>query len=274
MTKDFSVLTSIYYKENPLWLREALDSVFAQTVLPSEYVLVKDGPLTKELDEVLDEFISKYPIFHVVENETNLGLGLALRKGVEACNNEIIARMDTDDIIPVDRFEKELAAIENGYDVVSCWSSIFFGEDKDNIIAVKTRPEHHKELEKLAHKRSPICHAGAFFRKNAVIKAGNYQSCPLNEDYHLWIRMFLSGAQFYCVQEVLYYVRSNPEQVKRRGGVKFLKTELKAFWEFKRLGFYSIKDLLMNSTIRICARLAPGRLRSYIIKKVWKHKST
>lgn len=273
MTKEFSVLTSIYCKENPDWLREALDSVFTQTVQPTEFLLVKDGPLTPELDAVIDEYMRKYPIFKIVTNETNLGLGLALRKGVEACSNEIIARMDTDDVIPKDRFEKELNALDKGYDVVSCWSRIYFGNDINNIVAIKTRPENHDDLEKLAHKRSPICHAGAIFRKSAVMKAGNYQSCPLNEDYHLWIRMFLSGSKFYSVPEVLYYVRSNPEQIKRRGGFKFLKTELKAFREFKKLGFYTWKDLIFNSTIRIIARLAPNKLRSFIIKSAWKHKS-
>lgn len=271
--KNFSVLISIYCKENPSWFREALDSTFAQTQQPNEIVLVEDGPLTPELYDVIDEYQRKHPIFNIVKNETNLGLGLSLRKGVEACSNEIIARMDTDDIIPSDRFAKELAAIEKGFDVVSCWSSIFFGDDKQNVIAVKTRPEHHDDLERLAHKRSPICHAGAVFRKSAVLKAGNYQSCPLNEDYHLWVRMFLTGAKFYCVQEILYNVRSNPNQVKRRGGLKFLKTELKAFREFKKLGFYTTKDLIVNSAIRIAARLAPGKLRSFIIKKVWNHKS-
>ena len=110
----FSVLISIYCKENPSWFHAALNSVFAQTVLPSEIVLVEDGPLTQELYAVIDEYKAKYPIFNIVKNERNLGLGLALRRGVKFCSNEIIARMDTDDIIPKERFEKELVAIEKG----------------------------------------------------------------------------------------------------------------------------------------------------------------
>lgn len=270
--KEFSVLTSIYYKENPEWLREALDSVFAQTLQPTEFVLVKDGPLTNELESVLAEYIQKYPIFKVIQNETNLGLGLALQKGVEACSNEIIARMDTDDIIPSYRFEKEYDAIEKGNDVVSCWSQIFI-DDINNIVAIKKRPETHAEIVKLAHKRSPLCHAGTMFKKSAVLKAGNYQHCPLNEDYHLWVRMIMSGAKFYCVPEVLYYVRTNLEQISRRGGMKFLITELMSFAEFRKMGFYTFKDLSLNSAIRILARLSPRKLRVSIMKKAWKHKS-
>ena len=112
MTKNFSVLMSIYCKENPDWFREALDSVFSQTIQPAEIVLVEDGPLTDDLYAVIDEYSNKYPIFNIVVNETNLGLGLALQKGVLACTNEIIARMDTDDILPIDRFEKQIQKME------------------------------------------------------------------------------------------------------------------------------------------------------------------
>ena len=268
----FSVLISIYYKENPEWLREALDSVFAQTVQPSEIVMVKDGPLTDELDAVLSEYEHKHPIFNFVVNETNLGLGLALQKGVLACRNDYIARMDTDDIIPQDRFEKQLAMMEKGYDVVSCWSQLFVGE-RSNVIAVKTRPENHDDIVKLAHRRSPVCHAAVFMRKSAVLKAGNYQHRQYYEDYNLWVRMIQNGAKFYNVQEVLYDIRTTEEQLSRRGGWSYLKRELKYLREFYDMGFYTWRDLLVNSTIRIVARLMPQRMRSTLFKRIWNHKN-
>lgn len=122
---EFSVLISIYRKENPTWFREALDSIFAQTLQPVEIVLVEDGPLTPELYAVIDEYQQEYPIFNIVKNKTNLGLGLALRNGVEAATTDILVRMDTDDIIPEYRFEHQLKKIEEGYDVVSCWAQLF-----------------------------------------------------------------------------------------------------------------------------------------------------
>lgn len=269
---SFSVLISIYKKENPAWFKEALDSVFTQTLQPNEIVLVEDGPLTPELYEVIDEYQSKHPIFNIVKNETNLGLGLALQKGVLACKNEIIARMDTDDIIPPDRFEKQLAKIEEGYDVVSCWSQLFIG-DQTNVIAVKTRPENHEEIVKLAHKRSPICHAATLFRKSALLKAGNYQHCKLYEDYHLVARLIMSGAKFYNIQKVLYYVRTTPEQVGRRSGWDYLKTELSFFREFKKIGFFTTKDYIVNCSMRIVVRLMPNSVRQRILTRIWNHKN-
>lgn len=268
----FSVLISIYCKENPSWFREALDSIFAQTLQPYEIVLVEDGPLTPELYEVIDEYQRLHPIFNIVKNEKNLGLGLALRKGVLACKNEIIARMDTDDIIPPYRFEKQLAKMEKEYDVVSCWSQLFIGE-RTNIIAVKTRPENHEDIVKLAHRRSPVCHAAAFMRKSAILRAGNYQHRQYYEDYNLWVRMIQSGAKFYNVQEVLYDVRTTEEQLRRRGGWAYLKNELNYLREFYDMGFYSWKDLFVNANIRIAARLMPQGVREFMFKKIWNHKN-
>ena len=100
---------SLYKKEHPEYLRLALDSMINQTVKPDEIVLVEDGPLTEELYAVLKEYKEKYPeLLHVVVNKKNLGLGLALNVGLKACRNELVARMDTDDISKPDRCEKQL----------------------------------------------------------------------------------------------------------------------------------------------------------------------
>lgn len=268
----FSVLMSIYKNEDPEFFKEALECVFSQTVLPNELVLVKDGPLPQQLESVIEEASNRYPIFKFVINEKNLGLGLALQKGVLACSNEVIARMDTDDLLPKNRFEKQLVALKEDVDVVSCWSMAFEGS-LDNVIAIKKRPEFHKDIVKLAHKRSPLCHAACMMRKSAVLKAGNYQHRQYYEDYNLWVRMIISGAHFYNIQEVLYFVRTNDNQLKRRGGISYLKKELKYLREFYDMGFYNVLDLFVNSNIRIVARLTPQFIRGRVFKAIWNKSS-
>ena len=267
---NFSVLISVYCKENPIWLKEAFDSVFEQTIQPSEIVLVKDGLLTSELDNIIEEYSKRFSLFKIIRNKENLGLGLALQKGVLACSNEIIARMDTDDTMPKDRFEKQLKVINEGYDVVSCWSQIFT-EDMQNTVAIKKRPEFHEDIVKLAKRRSPVCHAACFFRKSAVIKAGNYQHCRFYEDYHLWVRMIISGARFYNIQEPLYNVRTTMKQLQRRGGIKYLKNELIVFRQFYKMDFYSFKDLAVNSVIRTFVRILPRFIRASVFKRIWNY---
>lgn len=272
MKTPFSLLISVYHKEKPSYLREALDSVFKQTILPQEIVLVKDGPLTAELDAILDEYNTRYPIFKFVVNETNLGLGRALAKGIEACTYEFVLRMDTDDIIPAERFEKEIDALNKGYDIVSCWS-LLFEDNINNVIAVKTRPEHHDDIVKLAHKRSPICHPGCAFRKSSVIKAGNYRHNLLYEDYDLWVRMIMSGSKFYNIQEVLCYVRTSMDLAKRRGGLKYARNEIRNFFRFRKMGFYTTKDVICNSITHSFVRIVPSSLRHKILRWAWNHKS-
>ncbi|MCF0114853.1 MAG: glycosyltransferase, partial [Erysipelotrichaceae bacterium] len=109
MAEKFSVLMSLYYKEKPENLRQCLDSLLNQTVLPDEITIVKDGPLTDELEEVLKEYKDINPdLYTFVPLETNHGLGLALAEGIKVCRNELVARMDTDDISVSNRFEKQL----------------------------------------------------------------------------------------------------------------------------------------------------------------------
>ena len=93
--EKYSVLMSLYKKEKPEYLRTALDSMINQTVKPDEIILVEDGPLTDELYHVLKEYGEHLTR---VANEKNMGLGLSLAKGLVLCRNELVARMDTDDI--------------------------------------------------------------------------------------------------------------------------------------------------------------------------------
>ena len=268
---DFSVLISIYRGESPAYFREALDSLFAQTLQPAEIVLVRDGPLTPELDAVIAEYTARHPLFRIVRNETNLGLGPALARGVRACSHEYIVRMDTDDIIPPERFAKQIARLEERYDVVSCWSQTFEG-DPSRVIAVKRRPEHHEEILRLAHRRSPVCHAGSAFRRSAVLGAGNYEDHPYYEDYDLWVRMLLRGCRFYNIQEVLYYVRTSRAMIARRGGWKYMIREIGCFRRFYRLGFYSLGDLLRNIATHSAVRILPVGVRAWALKKIWNTK--
>ena len=102
--EKFSVLMSLYWKENPLYLNLALKSVFEQTISPDQVVLVLDGPVEKQLLAVVERFRKIYPSLDVYPQDNNQGLSTALNIGLEKCRNEIVFRMDTDDICYKNRF--------------------------------------------------------------------------------------------------------------------------------------------------------------------------
>lgn len=270
MTKidEFSVLISVYSKEKPEYLKAALESIwFKQTLKPTEIIIVEDGPMTNELSMIIDTFQNVAPAKVVLLKE-NSGLGVALSHGIMSCANEIIARMDSDDISSHDRFEKQIPLINKGYDVVSSWS-LFFEDSIDNIIATKKRPENDCDIKKLAKKRSPVSHAASILRKSKVLEAGNYKHCPLYEDYDLWVRMIMNNAKFYNLQDYVYYIRSSTSQFGRRGGFKYLINELQAQWRFKYIGFINLFEFIRNCIIRIVIRLIPNNFRRKVYLILW-----
>lgn len=270
---NYSVLMSVYYKDNKDWLIECIESMLNQTIKTNDFVIVKDGKLNDELDFVISEYCKKYSdIFNIIELSENVGLGPALAIGVKKCKNEIIARMDSDDISREDRIEKELKIMqENNLDMVG--SNIAeFTDNINNIRAYRILPENNDEIIKFAKKRNPFGHPSMLLRKSKVLEAGNYRTYYLCEDYDMWIRMFMVKAKAYNIQENLVYMRISDDFYKRRGGIKYLKSILKFKTEQFKNGFYSIKDYAISSCASIITCLMPNAVRELIYKKILRKK--
>lgn len=270
MMNTFSVLLSIYSKESSDNFRLSLESIFHQTILPQEVVLVKDGPLTTELDQVITDYLELYPSqLKIVKLPQNVGLGKALNFGLEHCSNELVARMDTDDIAKPDRFEKQLAIFHKHpeIDVCSAWIDEFEG-DIASVKSVRKLPELHQDIVNFAKSRNPISHPVVMFKKSTVLSAGGYQHCPLFEDYHLWVRMIMNEACFYNIQESLLYFRFSPDMFKRRGGLKYAIDELRFQKFMYHVGFISLSQFVKNVLIRFTTRIMPNNLRSFIYKNL------
>lgn len=263
---NFSVLMSVYYKENPNYLKQALESVINQTVKPTEIVMVKDGRLTAELDLVIECFNKEFPkLLKVVELKKNQGLGTALKEGVKACAYDLIARMDTDDIAINNRFEKQIYVLSKNpeIDMVGSFIKEFDG-GTDNILSIRKVPENFLSIKEYARKRNPFNHMTVMFRKNAVLKAGNYEPFLWNEDYYLWIRMIMNGSKMCNIPESLVFVRIGDEMYKRRGGIKYVGQEIRLQKEFLNLGFTTKHQFISNIVIRTFIRIIPNNVRKFL----------
>ena len=255
----FSALLSIYCKEDPIFLDEALGSIENQTLKANEIVLVRDGLLTVELDEVIDQHIKNSNIpYKIVSLQKNMGLGLALNEGLKDCSHVWIARMDTDDIALPERFEKQMAYLAQypDIDVLGGWICEF-SDDPKHCTKERRPPCTNNRIIHYAKYRNPINHMTVVFRKSAVEEVGGY--LPMNgfEDYYLWMRMLLKGKVFANLDEVVVKARAGDEMIKRRQGWGYAKDEWaleKAAWH---IGFWSGFDLLRNLFLRISPRLLP-----------------
>lgn len=265
----YSVLMSIYYGDNAEDLAESLQSIVSQSLKPGEVVLVKDGPLSIELSDVINKFSSENSFIKVYPLPKNQGLGKALSFGLTKCSYQLIGRMDADDISCLDRFEKQVALFNenSNLSIVSSWISEF-EENRQNIVRIKKLPEYHKDIISYAKQRCPINHPSVMYRKEAVLKAGGYLDFPLFEDYHLWLRMILTGSIFYNIQESLLLFRTSSQLYKRRGGWRYGITELRLFTFMYKSNFITLREWLLYAPPRVASRLIPNRCRAYLYKKL------
>lgn len=262
----FSVLLSLYKKENPKYLKEALDSIFCQTVRSDDVVLVEDGLLPDNLEVVVRDYERQYHELHVVRFEQNRGLGVALNEGMRYCKHDIIARGDTDDINHPDRFERELKILleHPEYDLISAWIDEFVDNPKQ-IHSQRRLPEKPEDIYKYGKHRCPVNHPVAMYRKKAVEKVGGYQTDLFPEDYYLWMKMLEAGYKFYNIQDSLLSFRYNPETIKKRGGWRYAVDEAKTQWKaYHQLHYLSIADFCFNVSIRFTTRIFPNKLRQFI----------
>ena len=212
-TKKYSVLMSLYKKENPEYLKSSIDSMLNQSVKPDEIVMVEDGPLTPELYAVLDS----YPILHRVRNKTNLGLGLALNAGLKECRNELVARMDTDDCSKPERCEKQLARfLEKPYLSIVGSHIDEFVDDISNVISQRIVPTTSDDIYNFAKKRSAFNHPTVMYSKTAVLENNGYSDLKRNQDVDLFGRMQFEGYKAENIDEALLWFRSSDELAKRR----------------------------------------------------------
>lgn len=263
----YSVLMSLYINENPFFFRSALDSMLNQTVKPSEIVVVEDGPLTEALYAVVDEY-KKLNVIKIVKNEKNLGLGLALNAGLKACSNEFVARMDTDDVSFANRCELQLK-----YFILHPEMSIVGGQieefidDTTNVVGKRIVPLEDSKIKWFAKKRCPFNHMSVMFRRSDVLEVGNYQDFFWNEDYFLWIRMFLANMKCANIPESLVKVRVGREMYKRRGGWKYFKSEKEIQEIMLKSDLISLGQYCKNVLLRFVVEVAlPNVLRGYVFK--------
>ncbi|MBR2635259.1 MAG: glycosyltransferase [Clostridia bacterium] len=262
--EPYSVLMSVYGREKPVFLKESLESVFAQSVFPDDVVLVCDGLLTEELDRVIAFFSERYPaVLQVKRLKENRGLGIALNFGLGFCRHSLVARMDSDDIAPLDRMEHQLAAFREEGLALAGGAVYEFENDISCVRSVKKMPLTQEEILRYAQSRNPFNHPTVMFRKEVILAVGGYRHMPLHEDYDLWVRVISSGAKVKNLEKNLCFMRVSDGMYERRGGMNYFK---KAFFfrrELYRSGFTGpIRFLYSTAGLFLVCLVPPGVRKS------------
>lgn len=266
----YSVLMSVYSGERPEPFREAIESMLNQTIAPSEFVIVCDGPLTVDLDDVIEDYKSKNPaLFHIVRLSENKGLGTALAEGVHCCRCDWIARMDSDDLCLRNRIECQVAVVENDATIgLIGTNAIEFLGSPDQIIARVVLPETDADIRRFYRRRCAFRHPSLLMRKQDVLDAGNYSGkYYLFEDMDLFGRMLANGVHSYNVQHFLTQVRVGDSFFQRRGGFIYIKSMAAVRLMLLRIGVSRPIDFIVSTLGQAIVCLMPNRLREAFYRR-------
>lgn len=270
----YSVLMSVYFKENPEFLRQSMESIYNQTISTDNFVLVCDGYLNAGLYKVIEEQKKKFrEVLKVIQLEKNCGLGNALNEGMKHCRHEFVARMDSDDISFPERCERQLEAFKDRTEIAVCSGTVLeFWNTPDQITGKRALPEKHKDICKFSHKRNPFNHPAVMFRKSAVEKSGGYQErYHLFEDYDLWVRMLMKGYQGYNLKIPLLYMRVPEDMYARRGGKSYARTMLQFHWWMLQKRWTKGSEYITGAVPHALICILPNKIRKQIYQRLHEH---
>ena len=262
----FSVLMSVYDGEKPEHLEQALDSIYTQSIRPSQFVLVEDGTLNPLLRAVIDGFRERLPIVSLRLIQ-NVGLAEALNRGLNLCSEEIIFRADSDDVNMHNRFRAQMDFMSSHNDItvlggqVDCFNSI-----SEKIILGRKVPLEHKDIARFAKFFSPMNHPAVALRKSAILSVGGYPNIRTNQDQALWALLLSKGFKFHNLDMVLVSMRVDNQFMERRMNNRF-KNELQMLRFQLKIGFIDRKIFVLMLILRWSSRLLPKQMFHSLYKK-------
>jgi glycosyltransferase involved in cell wall biosynthesis len=200
-------------------IEECLHSLKVQTLGDFEVIMVDDGS-TDNTATLIQKWAAEDRRFKPMV-QAHGGIIAALNVGLSACRAPYVARMDADDRCRADRFARQVGYLENnpGVTVVSCLVQGFPQQQVRQgfqiYIEWLNSLIENEQIRREIFIESPMAHPSVIYRRKAILEAGGYQEHGWPEDYDLWLRLYLVGARFGKVPEVLLEWREYPQRLTR-----------------------------------------------------------
>lgn len=271
----FTVLLPVYIRDSPHLFEAALQSVFSNTLLPSEVLVLFDGPVEQSIVNICDRFKNTYKeLLKIVSFDKNRGLATVLNDGVIMATNPWVIRADADDINTNDRFYQlaNYQAMHQDLDVLGSYINEF--DPLNHSFLTRQVPLTHTEIFRSARFRNPINHMSVAFFKPAFLSVGGYPNIYLKEDYALWVLMLMNSFRFANIPLSLVTATAGKDLMKRRGGVKYLRSEFVLQRYFKQIRFKNTFVYLFDFALRSIVFAMPGMMRYLIYKVLLRNKSS
>ena len=255
-----------YRNTNLSHLKQAIDSILNQSHVPEAIHLLQDGPVSKELSSMVEDYKQKNEqIEHIVFSQ-NQGLPYVLNYSILHSVNSYYARMDSDDIAHPERIEKQRFYLEEnpGIDILGTEAWEFTGDPWQEECFLKKMPADPSGIENLFHYRSPLIHPSVMFRRSVFAKIGLYNvNFYTEQDLELWARALQMKVGITNLQEPLLYYR-DMGMVNRRSEMERLLRQFKARYSYNtwspRLNALKVASLVF--------RVMPASIRKWGYKRL------
>jgi glycosyltransferase involved in cell wall biosynthesis len=258
-----SVLMTVYSGSNSYYLDAAIESILNQTYKASEIIIVVNGKIDAECEEVLNKFGNKIKI---IKFKNNLGQGHALNTGLEKCSCELVAIHSDYDIAMPDRFDKQVRYFEHNQDVDILGGQILEIHNKTNkVFGVRRVPLKDHEIRAYMRTRCPFNHPTVMFKREKILEIGNYPDIMYMADYALWINAY--DLKMANVNDVLAKVRVDNVLFKKKKGFKYIASIRKVEHMLHDRGLIGWTEMKLNILSRSFVALLPNFIR----KKIYKH---
>ena len=264
---DYTVLMSVYIKDQSDLVRASLNSCEQNIKTPSQYLIYCDGPITDEVSSVIEEF-ARLKNVTIFKNKNNNGLTYALNFLLEHVQTEWFARVDADDINVPGRFDLQCAFLSKNHVDVLGGQIIEKDRDGRTIEKIKKVPEKYHAILKMAKLRNPMNHMTVMARTDIIRSHEGYPNINGAEDYALWAKLLVSGVVLINMSDVLVYATVDKDFYKRRGGIKYVISQFKLQLFFKKVGLIGAKRAIINFALRSIIFLLPPIIRMFIYKKM------
>ncbi len=213
-------------------LNEAMESLNIQTVEDFEVIAVDDGS-TDTTSSILQEWADIDERIHLI-SQTQSGIVTALNVGMQACQSPLIARMDSDDLAHPQRLALQMAFLEQHPEiaVVGCRVRGYPPEDVRQGFSIYLDWQNSllsdEDIRREMFVESPLAHPSVIVRKEWLFEVGGYQEHGWPEDYDLWLRLYLAGAKFAKLPDILLDWREHPTRLTRQDSRYSLENFLRA----------------------------------------------
>lgn len=268
---NYSVLMSVYKKENPEFLKLSIESILNQTIKTNDFVIVEDGPLTVELDELLDYYRSNNECIHTYKLENNVGLGVALNYGLNKCLNELVARMDSDDISELDRCEKQINAFKADDELVIVGTDLYeFTNDPYAPTCYKMQPHTPEEIYEYGKRKNPFNHPTVMYKKSKILEKGGYSPFRRSQDIELFNRIVGGKAKCMNIKEPLLRYRKNENASQRRKSWESVSRIITVIFHSYKRGYSSLFDYIYVLISEMAIFVLPRKCVDFIYKNFYR----